>query len=61
MYSIKIRATDRGGLSVENIFSLKVENVNEPPEDIKLSSYQIHENAPADSIVSLLEQMILIR
>ena len=54
MYSIKIRATDRGGLSVENIFSLKVENVNEPPEDIKLSSYQIHENAPADSIVSLI-------
>lgn len=54
IYSIKIRSTDRGGLSVEKIFSLKVENVNEPPEDIILSSYQIHENAPADSIVSLI-------
>ena len=54
IYSIKIRATDRGGLSVEQIFSLKVENVNERPEDIKLSSYEILENSPTDSIVSII-------
>lgn len=52
MYSIKIRATDRGGLSVEQIFNLTAENVNESPEDIKISSYSIYENTPINSIVS---------
>gem|GEM_PF-241924 len=30
-YSVRIRSTDQGGLSVEKVFSLSVTNANEPP------------------------------
>lgn len=37
-YSIRVRATDSGGLSVEKAFVISVTDVNEAPTDILLSS-----------------------
>jgi len=51
-YSIKIKATDKGGLSVEKILNISVEDVNENPIGIRLSSNNIFENAPRGSTVS---------
>jgi hypothetical protein len=36
-YSIRIRTTDAGGLSLESIFTITVTNVNEVPTAINLS------------------------
>jgi LPXTG-site transpeptidase (sortase) family protein len=50
-YSICIRATDAGGLVVENPFTINVLDVNEPPTDINLSNASIAENSPSSTLV----------
>jgi CSLREA domain-containing protein len=53
-YSIRIRATDQGGLWVEKPFTITVNNVNETPTDISLSSSAVTENEPAGATVGML-------
>jgi gliding motility-associated-like protein len=53
-YSVLIRTTDAGGLSVNKIFIISINNVNETPQNISLSTTTIYENNAAGSIVGIL-------
>ena len=53
-YLIRVRATDSGGLSLEESFVITVGNVNEPPTDLSLSQTSVIENLPANTIVGTL-------
>ncbi|MFM7074360.1 MAG: cadherin domain-containing protein, partial [Planctomycetota bacterium] len=53
-YSIRVRATDQGGLSFEKVFSVSVTNVSEAPTDISLSATSIAENAGVNAVVGTL-------
>ncbi len=50
-YSIRVRATDQGGLSTEKVFSISVTDVNENPMDITLSGASVAENQPVNTVV----------
>ncbi len=50
-YSIRVRSTDLGGLSVEKVLTISVTNVNEAPTDIALSNQSVSENLPAGTVV----------
>jgi hypothetical protein len=50
-YSIRIRATDAGGLSVERVFTISVGDANDPPTAIGLSNNVLDENVSAGSVV----------
>ncbi|MGB5925687.1 MAG: cadherin domain-containing protein [Dehalococcoidia bacterium] len=50
-YSIRVRSTDQGGLSLEEEFTISVTDLNEPPTDISLSSSAVAENQPANTAV----------
>ncbi|HEY3324999.1 MAG TPA: cadherin domain-containing protein [Planctomycetota bacterium] len=50
-YSIRVRTTDFGGLSLEKSFTISVTNVNEAPTDLALSSSTVQENQPAGTAV----------
>jgi Bacterial Ig domain/Cadherin domain/RTX calcium-binding nonapeptide repeat (4 copies) len=53
-YSIRVRATDNGGLSFEKQLTVTVSNVNEGPTDIALSSSTVAENqAPGTTVGTL--------
>ncbi|TXC78672.1 cadherin domain-containing protein [Luteibaculum oceani] len=43
-YFVKIKVTDQGGLSLSKQFSLTVNNTNDIPTDISLTSYTVKEN-----------------
>ena len=47
-YSIRVRVTDKGGLTFEQRFEITVTNVNEAPSNLALSSTTIVENTPAE-------------
>ncbi|MBA3957346.1 MAG: tandem-95 repeat protein, partial [Parachlamydiaceae bacterium] len=53
-YSIRVRATDAGDLSTEQIFTITVTNVNEAPTNLLLSNDIIAENAGANAVVGNL-------
>jgi fibronectin type 3 domain-containing protein len=53
-YSIRVRATDLGGLWFEKALTVPVYNVNEPPTDVTLSSATLAENRPAGTTVGIL-------
>jgi len=53
-YSLRIRATDNGGLSTEADFTVTVLNVNEPPSGILLSNAVLSENSGADHYLGSL-------
>jgi hypothetical protein len=53
-YSVKIKATDKGGLSVSGTFTITVTNVNEKPENLQLSAKQITENEAVGTEIGLL-------
>ncbi len=53
-YSIRLRATDQGGLWFEKAFTISVTSVNDTPTDISLSSTSIAENQPAGTTVGTL-------
>ena len=53
-YSIRLRATDTGGLFFERITTITVLDVNEAPADIALSAATIAEGNAGDAIVGLL-------
>jgi hypothetical protein len=50
-YSIRVRVTDNGGLFREEDFTITITNVNEAPTDISLTSTNIAENRPINTVV----------
>ena len=50
-YSIRVRTTDQGGLSYEEVVSVNINNVNEQPTSLSLSNTSINENVIAGSAV----------
>jgi hypothetical protein len=53
-YRIRVRATDQGGLGVEQVFVVDVTNVNEAPTDVAVSSEHVAENSDAGTVVGQL-------
>ncbi len=51
--SVEVTATDAGGLSYSESFTITVENVNEAPTDIALSNMSVAENAAGAVVGSL--------
>jgi len=50
-YSIRVRSTDSGGLSIEKAFTILVYDVNEAPTDIVLSNNSVEENKPINTVI----------
>jgi hypothetical protein len=50
-YSIRVRAVDRAGLSVEIAFTITIMPYNQPPTDITISKSAVPENQPAGTAV----------
>ena len=55
-YSVRIRATDGGGLTYEQSFVITVTNANDAPSDITLSASSIAENADVNAVVGTLNR-----
>lgn len=55
--SVRLRATDPAGASVESILNFTITNVNEVPSDISMSNGAIGENQNAGTAVSLLNSI----
>ncbi|PSF35821.1 hypothetical protein C7H19_15470 [Aphanothece hegewaldii CCALA 016] len=53
-YSIRVRSTDAGGLSVEKNLTVSITNVNEAPTLITLSNNSVAENSAAWTIIGQL-------
>lgn len=53
-YSIRVRTTDGGGLTLEKVFVINITEVNQNPTDIVLSATSINENLGANSTVGTL-------
>jgi len=53
-YSIRIRSTDSGGLYTGKVFTVTVNDVNEAPSSLTLSSSVVAENQPAGTVVGSL-------
>ncbi|MCW1146602.1 LamG-like jellyroll fold domain-containing protein, partial [Flavobacterium lacisediminis] len=53
-YAIRLRTTDQGGLFFEKQFTITINNVNETPTDITLSSTSVNENVVANTTVGTL-------
>ena len=55
-YSVKVRATDNGkpNMYSEQTFKITVQNVNDPPQQIRLSPWAIKEDKPIGSTVGAL-------
>ncbi len=54
VYSVRVRSTDQGGLSVDKVFTVNVQNINEQPTNISLSKSTVDENLPGGAIVGNL-------
>jgi ELWxxDGT repeat protein len=53
-YSIRVRSTDAGGLSYEQVMTIQVNNVNETPTAVSISSTSITEAQAAGTAVGTL-------
>ncbi len=53
-YSIRVKTTDQGGLSFEQVLTITVNNVNESPTDLAISATTVNENVPANSVIGTL-------
>ena len=53
-HSIRLRSTDQGGLSVEQVFTITISNTNDAPTDISLSPAAFNENLPQGTVISTL-------
>ncbi|WOB45037.1 DUF4347 domain-containing protein [Thermoleptolyngbya oregonensis NK1-22] len=53
-YSIRVRTTDQGGLFTERVFTVNINNLEEAPTNLQLSSNDLLENVPADTVVGTL-------
>lgn len=56
-YSIRVRATDSGGLFFERALTITVTNVNEAPTDILLSNTSVQENTPIGTVIGTLSSI----
>ena len=56
-YSIRLRSTDASGLYSENSYVLNVNNLNEAPCDVLVSSGSFNEHLPSFTIVSMLNTL----
>lgn len=52
---IRVRTTDAGGLYYENMFTISVTGINDPPTGVTVSSNTIPENLAANSTVATLD------
>jgi Domain of unknown function (DUF4347)/FG-GAP-like repeat len=50
-YSIRVRTSDRGGLFLDKSLNINVNNLNESPTDLNLSSNNVNENVIANTII----------
>lgn len=50
-YSVRVQATDQGGLATQMVFAINVTNVNEAPTNILLSGTNVAENLPPGTTV----------
>jgi large repetitive protein len=50
-YKIRVRVTDQGGLSTEASFRIQVNNVNEAPTDLLLSTTSVPESTPTNTAI----------
>jgi Bacterial Ig-like domain len=50
-YSIRIKATDKGGLSFEKVLTIGVNNLNEAPTSLTLSNNTVVENSGVNSVI----------
>ena len=53
-FTVQVRVTDQGGLSLTKSLSVSVTNVNEPPTGVTLSGTFIAENLPSGTVVGTL-------
>lgn len=58
-YSVRVRATDKAGLTVDKAFTIKINDLNDPPTnstptDIGLTPSNVNENVPASTVVGTL-------
>lgn len=49
--SIRVRTTDQGGLSFDKVLAVTVNNLNETPTDLSLSSSSVAENVAANTVI----------
>ncbi|NEO58721.1 MAG: hypothetical protein F6K54_40230 [Okeania sp. SIO3B5] len=52
-YSIRVQTTDSEGGTFQKTFSIKVNDLNDPPTNLTLSNTTIDENVPAKSLVGI--------
>lgn len=50
--SVRVQSTDQGGLSTQKVFIVNVGNAQESPTNILLSSSNVAENLPAETLVA---------
>ena len=53
-HNLTVRATDSGGLTYDETFTITVTDINDPPTDIALDNQSIRENAPDGEQVGAL-------
>lgn len=53
-YSVTVSSVDAGGLSVQNTFTININNISEAPTNIFLSGSSINENAAANTVIGTL-------
>jgi subtilisin-like proprotein convertase family protein len=53
-YTVRVKTTDLGGLSAEQVLTVNISNVNDPPTDLKLSNNTVPENVAVGSPVGSL-------
>ncbi|MEI6526071.1 MAG: cadherin domain-containing protein [Planctomycetota bacterium] len=51
LYTIRLRAIDLGGLSVEQQIFVNITNVNDPPTALRISNSTVPENSPIGTLV----------
>jgi Bacterial Ig-like domain/Putative Ig domain/Cadherin domain len=54
IYSLRVKATDAGGLSVEKLLTVNITNVNEAPTQLILDANQIAENSAIGTLIGRL-------
>ncbi len=53
-YSVRIRTTDIDGLTYDKAFTITINDLNEAPADLNLSSSAVNENVAANTVVGAL-------
>lgn len=50
-YNLRVKVTDKGGLSIERSLTLAIQDVNEAPDSLTLSQTNLHENTGNGALV----------